>query len=374
MRKNIDKYSENFTGYMIKMCAIHDNVKRGISKMAVVLIVALIIVVGIVAWYAFSSIGVAPQPTPVKKIKVAVIYVTPIEEPWNTVMHEAMTWAVNNLGVEYVYSEKVDTADVERVIREYIAAGYDIIIPHSWGYHEVTIKIAKEFPNVAFAQGSGPTDLEYPPNVVLYDYWIQDAAYLAGVTAGKMTKTNVIGVVTAYAVPDVNRLVNAFAAGAKSVNPGVNIRAVFIESWFDPVKGKEAAKALIEAGADFIYAERYGPFEAAREALKEGKTVYCFGNIVDQSGLAPDVVLASVTWDLKTFVKHLIEMKRAGKWEGGIYNWGMKEGWAKLVWNPELKTKVPPDVLKLVEDLEKQIIDGKFVVPIYEDWVPERWK
>ncbi|MEM4451248.1 MAG: hypothetical protein QXF74_04570, partial [Nitrososphaerota archaeon] len=118
----------------------------------------------------------------------------------------------------------------------------------------------------------------------------------------------------------------------------------------------------------------YGPFEAAREALKEGKTVYCFGNIVDQSGLAPDVVLASVTWDLKTFVKHLIEMKRAGKWEGGIYNWGMKEGWAKLVWNPELKTKVPPDVLKLVEDLEKQIIDGKFVVPIYEDWVPERWK
>ncbi|PUA34238.1 MAG: hypothetical protein B9J98_01210 [Candidatus Terraquivivens tikiterensis] len=361
---------------MVQTRAARYGKNRGISRTAAVAIVVLVaIVVGVVAWYASSFAGVTPQqPSPTKKVRVAVIYVTPIEEPWNTVMHEAMTWAVQNLGVEYVYSEKVDTADVERVIREYIAAGYDIIVPHSWGYHEVTIKVAKEFPNVAFAQGSGPTDLEYPPNVVLYDYWIQDAAYLAGVVAGKMTKTNIVGVVTAYAVPDVNRLVNAFAAGAKSVNPNVDIRAIFIESWFDPVKGKEAAKALIEAGADFIYAERYGPFEAAKDALKEGKTVYCFGNIVDQSGLAPDVVLASVTWDLKSFVKHLVEMKQSGKWKGGVYNWGMKEGWAKLVWNPELKKKVPPDVLELTEALEKQIIEGKLVVPIYEDWVPERWK
>jgi len=345
-------------------------VMRGGFKIAVLIVV---IVVAIVAAYVML-IPKAPEAPTTKKIKVAVIYVTPIEEPWNTVMHEAMSWAASNLNVEYVYSEKVDTADVERVIREYVAAGYDIIIPHSWGYHPVTIKVAKEYSKVAFAQGSGPLDLEYPPNVVLYDYWIQDASYIAGVIAGKMTKTNVIGVVAAYPVPDVNRLVNAFAAGAKSVNSKVNIRVIYIESWFDPIKGKEAAKALVDEGADFIYAERYGPFEAAKEAMQKGKTVYCFGNIVDQSQLAPEVVLASVAWDLKTFVKHLIEMKRSGEWKGGVYNWGMKEGWAKLIWNEALKSKVPEEIISLTGKIQDDIINGKLKVPIYEDWNPERWK
>lgn len=345
------------------------------QKKLIMAIVALIIIViaGIAVYYATRPPPTPPTPPP-KKLKVAVIYVTPIEEPWNTVMHEAMSWAKKELGVEYVYSEKVDTADVERVIREYIDAGYDIIIPHSWGYNPVTLKLAKEFPNVAFAQGSGPTDVEWPPNVVLYDYWIQDAAYLAGIVAGKMTKTNIIGVVTAYPVPDVNRLVNAFIAGAKSVNPKVKAKVIYLESWFDPVKGKEAARSLIEARADFIYAERYGPFEAAKEALAEGKTVYVFGNIVDQKDLAPEVVLASVAWDLKTFVKHLIEMKQKGEWKGGIYNWGMKEGWAKLIWNPELKAKVPSDVIQAVEKAQEDIIAERLKVPIYEDWKPERWE
>lgn len=350
--------------------------KLGISKIAIVAVVVIVVIVAALAGY-FALTAVtpkAPVETPVKKLKIAAIYTTPIEEPWNTVLHEALSWAKERYDIEYVYTEKVDTADVERVIREYIAAGYDIIMPHSWGFYEATIKVAKEYPNVAFAQGSGPVDIEYPPNVVLYDYWIQDAAYLAGMIAGKMTKTNVVGVVAAYAVPDVNRLVNAFAAGAKSVNPNVKVKAIYIESWFDPVKGRDAAKTLIEMGADFIYAERYGPFEAAKEALARGKKVYCFGNIVDQSSLAPDVVLASVVWDLKTFVAKLIEMKREGKWEGGIYDWGMKEGWAKLIWNEDLKKEVPKEVLDLVEQTEKSIVEGKLKVPIYEDWDPERWK
>ena len=348
--------------------------EKGLAKsIALLLVVAVAAIVAGVGYYGFALASQGGGAASAGEIKVAVIYTTPIEEPWNTVMHEAMTWAEENLGVEYVYSEKVDTADVERVIREYIDAGYDIIVPHSWGFYETTIKVAKEFPDVAFAQGSGPTNIEYPPNVVLYDYWIQDAAYLAGVVAGKMTETNVIGVVAAYPVPDVNRLVNAFAAGAKSVNPDVKVKVVFIESWFDPVKGKDAAKALIEDGADFIYAERYGPFEAAEEALKEGKTVYCFGNIVDQSSLAPNVVLGSVVWDLKTFVEKLVEMKESGQWKGGIYNWGMKEGWAKFVWNLQLKSKVPDDVVDLVDKLRQDIISGKLKVPIYEDWDPARW-
>jgi len=342
---------------------------RGIAKTAWMVIVILVIAAAI-AGYAYYQFYAAPPPPPAK-LRVAVIYVTPIEEPWNTVLHEAMTWATKELDVEYVYSEKVDTADVERVEREYIAAGYEIIFAHSWGFHPVTIKVAEEFPDVSFAQGSGPTDIDYPPNVVMYDYWIEDAAYLAGMTAGLMTKTNTIGVVTAFETPDVNRLVNAFIAGAKSENPAAKAKVIFLESWFDPVKGKEAALALLEAGADFIYAERFGVFEAIKES---GKPAYAFGNIVDQTDLAPNIVLANIAWDLKTFVKQLIDMKRAGEWKGGIFRWGMKEGWAKLIWNPTLKAKVPSDVLSKVEKAQEDIIAGKLAVPIYEDWKPERWE
>ncbi len=328
------------------------------------IVLAIIVVLGAVIY--LKRPGAAEE----EKVKAAVIYVTPIEEPWNTVLHEAMTWAVENLGIEYVYTEKVDTADVERVVREYIAEGYNLIFTHSWGYNEVTRRLAQEFPDIYFCQGSGPTDVEWPPNVILYDYWIQDAAYLAGVTAGLLTKTDVIGVVTAYAVPDVNRLVNAYCAGAKSVNPDVEIKVIFIESWFDPVKAKEAALAEIEAGADIIYAERYGVFEAFKEAGIEG---YAFGNIVDQSSLAPDVVLGSVAWDLHTFVEYVINMVKSGNFQGGIVDWGMKEGWAKFIWNEELKKQIPSEVVQQVEEVQQKIIAGEIEVPVYEDWDPNRW-
>ncbi|WP_309493534.1 BMP family protein [Candidatus Hecatella orcuttiae] len=352
--------------------------RRKALKYGIVAIVAAV-VAGVGGYAAWQAARPAPAPTPTpapveKPIKVAAIYVTPLEEPWNTVLHESLTWAQENLGIEYVYSEKVDTADAERVAREFIDAGVDVLFTHSWGYHPVAIKLGEEFPDLALAQGSGPTDIEWPPNIVLYDYWIQDAAYLAGMAAGMMTKGDQIGVVTAYAVPDVNRLVNGYIAGAKSVNPNVKASVVYLESWFDPVRAKEAARAMIDGGVDFIYAERFGVFEAIREADKVGQ-VYAFGNIVDQSPLDPEVVLASIVWDLHSFVELLVEMAKTNTWQGGIYDWGMKEGWAKLVWNEDLKAKVvPKDVLEAIEAKQEEMLKGEFAAPIYEDWVPERWE
>lgn len=320
-----------------------------------------------------QTITATPAPT---KVRVAVIYVTPIEEPWNMALHQAMSWAVKNLGIEYVYTEKVHEADVERVIREYIDAGYKVIFPHSWGYHPVTLRLAKEFPDILFVQGSGPVDLPWPNNVMLYDYWIQEAAYIAGMVAGSITKTNILGVVAGYPVPDVNRLVNAFCAGAKAVNPNVKILVTFIESWFDPVKAKEAAAAQIEAGADVIYAERYGVFEACEEAQAAGKEVYAIGNIVNQNELSPNVVIGSVVWDLKPFIKYVVELVRKGERPPfNIVNWGMKEGWAKFVWNDALKEKVvPPDVVEAIEKAEFDIKVGRLQVPVIEEWKPEMWK
>jgi len=342
-------------------------------------VIVLIIIAAVLSLYI---LGGALSPSPQKgssvasptarSIKIAVIYVTPIDEPWNQAMHEAMVWARENLGITYSYVERISEADVERIIRQYIQTGYDIIIPHSWGYHQTTIKVAKEYPSVSFAQGSGPTDIEYPRNVLVYDYWIQEAAYLAGIAAGKLTKSNLIGVVAAYPVPDVVRLINAFAAGAKSVNPNVKIRAIFIESWFDPVKAKEAAKALIASGADVIYGDSYGAEQATEEAYRSGRTVYFFGTIIDYSKLAPNTLVASVVWDLRPFIKYLVELKTNGTWVGGILNWGIKEGWAKLVWNPSFAQRNQALVAD-VERVKQDIIEGRVSVPIIEDWDPKRW-
>lgn len=328
-----------------------------------------------VTYTTTSTVTIAtPTIPPVKGLKVAAIYVTPLEEPWNTVLHTALSWAKEKYGIDYRYVEKVSEADVESVMRSLINAGYKVIFAHSWGYNEVTRKIAREYPDVFFLQGSGPVDVDWPSNVLVYDYYIQDAAFVAGALAGLLTKSNVIGVVAAFPVEDVNILVNAFIAGARYVNPNVKPIVTYIESWFDPVKGREAAAAQIAAGADFIYAERYGVFEACLDAMRSGRTVYAFGNVVDQNELAPDVVLGSVVWDLKSFVEYVVTNYVDGKLEGGkIIMWGMKEEWAKFIWNEKLKIQIPVDILQRVYGIEYMIIKGELEVPVYRDWNPKRW-
>lgn len=349
-------------------------VSPGITTKFAILIVICIIVLAGIAVYAYNTYVAPEQPKVVKKtIKVAAIYTTPLEEPWNTVLHEALLNAKDELGIEYSYIENVAQSDFERVARQYIEAGYDIIFAHSYNFYQDTIKLAKEFKDVCFAQGSGPINIEWPKNVVLYDYWLQDAAFLAGVTAGLLTKSDHIGIVTAFPVTDVNALVNAFIAGAKYVNPDIRVSVVFIQSWFDPQKAKEAANAMIREGADFIYAERYGVFDAVAEAQKNGLEVYAFGNIVDQKDLSPETVLASVVWDLRDFVKYLINEKMAGNWPGGIIT--EFKGWSKLVWNDKLRDKVvPPEIYEQIKSIESQINQGTLKVPVYTDWVPERWQ
>lgn len=342
--------------------------RNAISSLVVVAIIIVAVII-VAAGALFTS---QPSAPPTTTLKVAAIYTTPLEEPWNSVLHEALLSAAEELDIKYLYVENVAQSDFERVARGYVKEGASIIFSHSYNFYQDAKRLAEEFPKVSFIQGSGPLDITYPDNVVLYDYWLQDAAFLAGATAGYLTKSGRIGVVTAFAVTDVNNLVNAFIAGAKHVNPNVKPSVVFIESWFDPEKAKNAALAMIGDGADFIYAERYGVFEAVQKAQSEGKAVYAFGNIVDQKDLAPEVVLASVTWDMREFVKSLINEKLEDKLEGRIVT--NFPGWSKLVWNDDLKKKVvSPDVLQKIQDLETQIREGKLTVKVDIEWDPKKW-
>ena len=204
-------------------------------------------------------------PAPERVLKVFGAYATPLEEPWDNVIHTALNAAQTKGEIEYTFADNIGySGDMERVLREEATTNKpDIIFGDAFGNRDAVAKVAGEFPDIAFVFGSdqGPQT----PNLSVFDNWIHEPAYLAGLLAGKMTKTNSLGVVAAMPIPEVNRLVNAFIQGAKEANPDNKVTVSFINSFFDPAAAKEATVALIDAGADVIYAEREGGIEAAAE-------------------------------------------------------------------------------------------------------------
>ena len=161
-------------------------------------------------------------------------------------------------------------------------------------------RVAASYPKVAYLMGSsfGPVK----PNLAVFDNFIHEPSYLTGMVAGKATKSNTIGMVGGYAIPEVNRLMQAFMEGAKSVNPNVKFLVSFINSWYDPPKAKEAAFAMIDRGADVMYAERFGVSDAAKE-----KGVKVIGNVIDTAAQYPGTVLASALWHMEPSIDRAIK-------------------------------------------------------------------
>ena len=309
---------------------------------------------------SLSLAGVAAAQKP---FKIAAIFQTAIEEPWDGVIHQACLKAQKEMGnVEYEFTEKIAAADFEKVLREYAERGFDLIVGDAFlAGEEPARRVAKDYPEIAFAFGSefGPVS----PNFSVFDNWIHEPAYLCGVIAGRMTKSNVLGVVAAIPIGEVNRLVNAFKAGALKVNPKVKVKISYIGGWFDPPKAKEAAIAQIEAGADLIYAERFGVFEAAKE-----KGVLAFGNMSDQNALAPEVVITGPVWDMYPTIKFAIEMVKKNAWVSmDLGEWSMMaKGGARLAPYHSFEKTLPASVIKEVQDLEQKIINGTYRVPVDE--------
>jgi len=297
-----------------------------------------------------------------KPFMVAAVFQTAIEEPWDGVIHQACLRARDEFVIKYEFTEKVSAADFEKVLREYAERGFDLIVGDAFlAGEEPSRRVAKDYPEIAFAFGSefGPVS----PNYSVFDNWIHEPAYLCGIIAGKLTKSNILGVVAAMPIGEVNRLVNAFKAGARSVNPDVKVKITYIGSWFDPPKAKEAALAQIEAGADLIYAERFGVFEACKE-----HGVLAFGNMSDQYELAPEVVLTGPVWDMYPTIKYCIEMVKKDAWVAqDLKDWSMMaKGGARLAPFHAWEQKLPQDLIQQVGDIEQKILNGTFRVPIDE--------
>jgi len=315
---------------------------------------------GIFALAMFAAVSAGPASA-AEKLKVAAVFETPIEEPWVNQIHVALLKAKAELGIEYVWSESVKSADFGRVMRDYAEGGYGLIVGDAFGAERIARRVAKDYPKVAFVFGSGIGPAE--PNFAVFDNWIHEPAYLSGMIAGKMTKKNVVGVVAAMAIPEVSRLSNAFCAGAKEVNDKVKCKFSFIGSFFDPPKAKEAALAQIEAGVDVIYAERFGVVEAAAE-----KGVLAISNMSDQSSLGPDTVITGPVWDMWPTIKYAVAMVQSGVFTaqdlGGFSYMG--KGGSYLAPYHAWDSKLPADVKKMVADRTQEILDGTFRVDVDE--------
>ena len=293
------------------------------------------------------------------KLKVAGIYTVPFEQQWVSRLHKALNAAQARGDIEYKASENVSNADYERVMREYATAGNTLIVGESFAVEAAARKVAKDFPKVSFLLGSSGKPQE--PNLAVFDNFIQEPAYLSGMIAGGVTKSNKIGMVGGFPIPEVNRLMNAFMAGALEVNPKVEFSVSFINSWFDPPKAKEAAFAMIDKGADVMYAERFGVSDAAKE---KGKLA--IGNVINTQSQYPDTVVASALWNFEPTADRAIKLVKDGKFAAedyGTYSM-MKHKGSELAPLGTFEKKIPADVVAKMRAKEKDILDGKFAVKV----------
>jgi basic membrane protein A len=293
------------------------------------------------------------------KLKVAGIYTVPFEQQWVSRIHKALNEAAARGEIEYKASENVANADYERVMREYATGGNQLILGESFAVEAAARKVARDFPKTAFLMGS--SGKPQAPNFSVFDNYIQEPAYLTGMIAGGVTRTNKIGMVGGFPIPEVNRLMHAFMAGARETNPKVEFTVSFINSWFDPPKAKEAAFAMIDKGADLLYAERFGVSDAARERGK-----LAVGNVINTQDKYPETVVASALWNMEPTVAAAIRKVKDGKFTAEDYGHysTMKFKGSELAPLGTFEKKVPADLMAKVKAKEKAIQDGRFSVKV----------
>jgi basic membrane protein A len=287
--------------------------------------------------------------------KVAFVYIDPVGDSGWSYQHDLGRRALEKaLGskVKTTYVEHIPaTADAERVIRQLAASGNDMIFTTSFGYMEPTLKVAKLFPKVKFAHATG---YKTAANMNSYEARFYEGSYLLGLLAGKMSKSNTIGFVGSYPIPEVIRNINAFTLAARSVNPNIRTKVIWIDTWYDPGKERQAAETLIAQGADVLCQNTDSP---AVVQAAEKKGVYAFGWDSDMRKYGPRAELTANTENWGVYYIDEVQKALAGKWTGNRKTaWGIKEGMVELT---PLNKSVPPDAAKLFEDSKAAIVSGK---------------
>src|SRR5271170_4766189 len=299
-------------------------------------------------------------------LKVAFVYLGPVGDG-------GWTWQHNQgrLGLEKAMGSKIkttfvenvpETADSERVLRQLAAEGNMLIFATSFGYMEPMLKVAKAYPKVKFEHVNG---YKVADNVVVYEPRFEEGFYLIGVVAGQMTKTNTLGFIASFPIPSVVRNADAMTIGALSVNPKIKTKPIWVNTWYDPGKERQAAETLIAQGADNVAQNTDSP--ASIQAAQE-KGTYAFSIDADMAKYGPKAQLTGTTEDWSGY--YIAETKKVldGSWTGKRYTrWGLKEG---MVVMAPLNSAVPPAAVKVFEEKKKALEDGSlkpFMGPVKDN-------
>ncbi|WP_341676467.1 BMP family ABC transporter substrate-binding protein [Niveibacterium sp. SC-1] len=288
-------------------------------------------------------------------LKIGFVYSNPIGDVGWTYQHELGRRLVEKTfgdKVKTVFVENVpETADADRVIRQLVGGGNAMVFTTSFGFMEPTLKVAKQFPKVSFDHATG---YKTAKNMGIYQSRFYEGAYLLGVIAGKMTKTNTLGFIGSIPIPEVLRNINAYTLGARSVNPKATVKVIWVNSWYDPGKERQAAEALVAQGSDILYQGTDSP--AAIQVAQE-RGLFAFGQDSDMSKYGPKAQLSANTVNWGVYYVAKVREQLEGKWKPEDTKWGMKEGMIELA---PLNPAIPADVVKLVEEKKAAIVSGQF--------------
>ncbi|MCJ7799309.1 MAG: BMP family ABC transporter substrate-binding protein [Polaromonas sp.] len=336
--------------------------KRSLLKLAALSAVATAALMGCskteVPAPAPAPVVEAPAPAKAEPLKIAFAYVGPVGDGGWTYAHDN-----GRKAVEAAYGDKVvtsfvekvpESADAERVIRDMAQQGNKLIFGTTFGYMEPMLKVAADIKDVKFEHATGYKTAD---NMRTYDSRTYEGAYMAGVVAGKMSKTGTLGVVGSVPIPEVIRNINSFTLGAQSVNPKVTTKVVWVNEWFNPPKETEAATALINGGADVLF-QNTDSSAVLQTAEKMGKRA--FGWDSDMTAYGPKAHLASAVINWGPYYVKAVGEALDGKWTGNSSAWwGVKEGAIDLV---SIAADVPDDTKKRIDEVKAGLKDGSFSI------------
>ncbi|MFT5644366.1 MAG: basic membrane protein A, partial [Janthinobacterium sp.] len=306
-----------------------------------------------------------PAAFAAEPLAIGLVYVSPVGDAGWTYQHDiARKQLEKNLGAKVTtkFVENVpEGADAERVIRDLVQQGSKLVFTTSFGYMNPTLKVARQFPDVKFVHVTG---YKTSANVATTNARFYEGRYLAGVLAGKMSKSNVAGYVAAFPIPEVLQGINAFTRGMRSVNPTASVKVIWVNSWFDPGKERDAAMTLIGQGADIVthHTDSTAVVQAAQE---KGK--YAVSYHSDMSKFGPKAQLAAVTHYWGDYYTQQAQAVIDGKWKSSSTWGGIKDGMVKL---EAFGPAVPNDVKLFVKAKEKQIVAGTlspFTAPVKDN-------
>ena len=300
----------------------------------------------------------AAAPAKAEAMKIAFAYVGPVGDGGWTFAHDNARKAIEKEFGDKVVTSFVEnvpeSADAERVIRDLVGQGNKLVFGTTFGYMEPMMKVAADNPDVKFEHATG---YKQAANMNTYDSRTYEGAYLAGVIAGKMTKSNTLGVVASIPIPEVIRNINSFTLGAQSSNPKVKTKVVWVNEWFNPPKETEAATSLINGGADVLMQNTDSP-AVLKTAQDKGKRA--FGWDSDMTAYGPKAHLASAVINWTPYYVQATREALEGKWSGGKHTWwGVKEGAIDIV---SIAEDVPADTKAKVEEVKKGLKDGSFAI------------